>query len=131
MSPYNNIKAALIISVFMGLSAYIGAAVSQDKTTDFYGEIKDGEHPEGYREYVQMGCWQCHGFQGQGAGSPPLTAPLMPYEGFAHQVRQPRNVMPAYSPDILDESVMRAIYAYLQSQPPAPEVKEIPLLSGK
>lgn len=119
----------LLVWCLVGLIAPAGTALAQDKTTDFYGEIQDNDHPQGYREYVEYGCWQCHGFQGQGAGSAALISPLMPYEAFAHQVRRPRNVMPPYSPDVLDDNTLERIYGYLQQVPPPPEVSDIPLLS--
>lgn len=108
----------------------ISLPVSAQETLDFHGPIDDSAHPDGYREYVEMGCWQCHGFQGQGGPSPKLVGPLMPYDGFANQVRLPRNVMPAYSPNILSDETLRQIYSYLQNVPESPDPSEIPLLSG-
>jgi ubiquinol-cytochrome c reductase cytochrome c subunit len=105
-------------------------AQAQEVTLDFYGEINDAEHPAGYREYVELGCWQCHGFQGHGGRAAKLVEPLMPYEGFANQVRRPRNIMPAYSPNVLSDETLRKIYSYLQNVPESPDPSEIPLLSG-
>jgi mono/diheme cytochrome c family protein len=119
-----------MISLLGGFGLMISNAIAQDETLDFYGEINDAEHPAGYRDYVEMGCWQCHGFQGQGGNSPQLASPLIPYVGFANQVRRPRNIMPAYSPNVLSEQKLRSIYSYLQNVPPSPHPSEIPLLSG-
>ena len=108
-----------------------GPVLAQDNLTrDFYGELNDAENPAGYRDYVEMGCWQCHGFQGQGGRASPLTARLMPYEAFANQVRRPRNVMPAYTQNVLSEERLRAIYSYLEQIPASPAPSDIPLLSG-
>lgn len=128
MSSYKTITR-LALSCLLGLLTCTGIALAQDKTMDFHGEIRDSDHPRGYREYVEYGCWQCHGFQGQGSGSPALISPLMPYEAFAHQVRRPRSVMPPYSPNVLDEGTLERIYGYLQQIPPPPDVSDIPLLS--
>jgi mono/diheme cytochrome c family protein len=120
-----------IYTIFM-LAAYLAfsvPALAQDKTLDFFGPINDAEHPAGYREFVEMGCWQCHGFQGQGASGPALTPPL-PYEAFDVLVRQPVNVMPAYSFAQLSEAELKSIYNYLQNVAPAPDISDIPLLSG-
>ena len=122
------VKKLFVISILYGLM--INFSIAQNTTLDFYGEINDGNHPAGYRDYVEMGCWQCHGFQGQGGNSPQLLAPLMPYDGFANQVRRPRNTMPAYSPNVLSEERLRSIYSYLEKIPSSPDVSEIPLLSG-
>ena len=123
-------KLIVIIGLLVGFGLIISNAIAQGETLDFYGEINDAEHPPGYRDYVEMGCWQCHGFQGQGGNSPQLVSPLMPYVGFANQLRRPRNVMPAYSPNVLSEEKLRSIYSYLQEIPSSPDAADIPLLSG-
>jgi mono/diheme cytochrome c family protein len=123
-------KFIAITSLLMGIGLISSTVIAQDKTLDFYGELNDSEHPQGYRDYVEMGCWQCHGFQGQGGRASKLVEPLIPYEGFANQVRRPRNVMPAYSPKVLSEARLRSIYSYLGRIPASPAASEIPLLSG-
>jgi len=115
--------------VIFTIGEYVTDSSAQDATLDYYGEIEDSEHPAGYRDYVEMGCWQCHGFQGQGANSPPLVANLLPYAAFVNQVRRPINVMPAYSLNVLGDEKLRAIYSYLDNIPSSPDVSEIPLLS--
>ena len=120
------IYALVVLLGYLSWPVYISA---QDKTLDFLGEINDAEHKPGYRDYVEMGCWQCHGFQGQGAGSAALAPNPLPYEAFANQVRRPVNVMPAYSPNVLSDERLRRIYGYMQSIPPAPDISDIPLLS--
>jgi mono/diheme cytochrome c family protein len=121
----------LLIGFLGPLCLVAGPALAQeDITRDFYGEINDAEHPAGYRDYVEMGCWQCHGFQGQGGRASPLSARLLPYEAFANQVRRPRNVMPAYTQNVLSDERLRDIYSYLEQIPQSPDPSEIPLLSG-
>ena len=124
------IEFTILQGLIIGLACLTTASQAQDNFQDYYGEINDNEHPSGYRDYVEMGCFQCHGFQGQGASSPPLVARLMPYEGFANQVRRPRNVMPAYSQNVLSDVKLRAIYHYLEQVPASPDPSSIPLLSG-
>lgn len=118
------IKHILLLSIFT-----IPLVMAQDASRDFLGDIDDAEHPDGYREYVELGCWQCHGFQGQGGRTVKLVEPLMPYEGFAMQVRKPRNIMPAYSPNVLSDARLRKIYSYLENIPASPDPADIPLLS--
>jgi mono/diheme cytochrome c family protein len=119
-----------VIFVAAGLG-YTGALPAQEAILDFYGEVRDAEHPPGYRDFVEMGCWQCHGFQGQGASAMALINPLIPYEAFSNQVRRPRNVMPAYSQNVLREEKLRNIYNYLENVPASPDPDAIPLLSGE
>ena len=122
----------LLILVVGPVCLMAGPTLAQDGLTrDFYGEINDAEHPAGYRDYVELGCWQCHGFQGQGGRASPLTARLLPYEAFANQVRRPRNIMPAYTQNVLSEDRLRSIYSYLEQIPESPDPSEIPLLSGE
>ena len=125
---FNN-ACCYALGLLFCLVGFSNTVLAQGTTLDYYGEIKDSEHPPGYRDYVEMGCYQCHGFQGQGASSPPLVALLMPYQGFANQVRRPRNVMPAYSPNVLSEEKLRSIYSYLEKVPKSPNPADIPLLS--
>lgn len=75
--------------------------------------IRDKEEP-----YIKYGCYQCHGFKGQGAlmtGTPPIAPDVLPFEAFAEIVRRPYGKMPAYSPDVLDRATLKQIYDHLES----------------
>ena len=78
--------------------------------------------------FVAYGCYQCHGYFGHGASSGPRLSSDMPYEGFRQIVRFPYGVMPAYPRELLSDEALRAIYSFIQSQPPAPQSKDLPLL---
>ncbi len=79
--------------------------------------------------YLRFGCEQCHGLVGQGGSAGLRLAPEpLPYEDFADIVRRPYGVMPAYSPNVLNETQMRAIYAYLTAVAEPPALDAIPLL---
>jgi mono/diheme cytochrome c family protein len=80
------------------------------------------------RPFVTYGCYQCHGYAGQGGNSGPRLSAAMPYEAFQQIVRFPYGVMPAYPRELLSDEKLRAIYSYVQSLPPAPELKDLPLL---
>lgn len=82
-----------------------------------------GTHP-----FVSYGCYQCHGYFGHGANSGPRLSADMPYEGFQQIVRFPYEVMPAYPRELLSDEDLRAIYSFIQNRPPAPEIKDLPLL---
>jgi mono/diheme cytochrome c family protein len=80
--------------------------------------------------YMQKGCWECHGTQGQGASTGPRLAPNpIPYATLANFVRTSSRAMPPYRKEILSDDDLADIYAYLQSIPKAPDVKAIPLLN--
>jgi mono/diheme cytochrome c family protein len=82
-----------------------------------------------------VGCWSCHGFNGQGAMSrgiasgPHINARALPEAAFIHQLRTPSGVMPPYTADVLSDEQVRDIYHYLSSLPVPPALKDIPLLS--
>jgi ubiquinol-cytochrome c reductase cytochrome c subunit len=80
------------------------------------------------RPFVSYGCYQCHGYSGHGGSSGPRLSADMPYEAFRQVVRFPYGVMPAYPRELLSDEALRAIYSFVQSQPPAPDSKDLPLL---
>jgi ubiquinol-cytochrome c reductase cytochrome c subunit len=90
----------------------------------FAEDIQDGRE-----RYVTYGCWQCHGYEGQGGVAGPRLAPtLLPYVAFEQLVRRPGNVMPAYAPSALSDGDLEAIYAFLQSVKKPPVLEQIPAL---
>jgi len=87
---------------------------------------QDGAGRERFESY---GCFQCHGYEGQGGASGPRIAPSpYPYAAFEALVRRPANVMPAYSPVVLDDSDLRAIFDYVRSRPEPPPLEDIAAL---
>ena len=86
---------------------------------------------KGKASYVKYGCYQCHGYAGQGS---PITGPKlapdpMPYEALAAFVRTTNRAMPPYKEAVLPNEDLQDIYAYLQSIPPTADWKTIPLLN--
>ncbi len=96
------------------------------------GVAQDRQSADGRTLYVDFGCYQCHGFEGQGSSaSPPVPriAPtLYPFEAFAAFVRTPPRLMPAYSPNVLSNAQLEEIYDYMRSIPEPPPVEDIPAL---
>lgn len=89
----------------------------------------NAQESAGQSAYEIYGCFQCHGYVGQGSFAGLRLAPNpMPYEDFVDVVRRPYNVMPAYSPKVLSDQTMAEIYAYLESIPEPPPLDAIPLL---
>ena len=84
----------------------------------------------GREAYVKNGCWQCHGFVGQGGSAGPKLAPdPKPLEFMAVFVRHTNGPMPPYSEKILSADDLASIHAYLRSIPKSPDAKSIPLLN--
>jgi ubiquinol-cytochrome c reductase cytochrome c subunit len=89
-----------------------------------------GDAERGAMLYESTGCWQCHGYVGQGGGSGPPVAPPMAYEPFLLQLRQPRFVMIPYSEDVLTDQDASDIHAFLAGLPPPPDPASVPLLQS-
>jgi ubiquinol-cytochrome c reductase cytochrome c subunit len=84
----------------------------------------------GRAAYVAHGCWQCHGFAGQGGITGPKLAPdPIAMEAFAAFVRTTDRAMPPYSETILSNDDLTDIHAYLEALPSPPDYKTIPLLN--
>jgi len=79
--------------------------------------------------FMKVGCYECHGTQGQGGAAGPRIAPdPIPFDGFAEFVRTTSGEMPPYTATVLSDQDLADIYAYLQSIPRPPAVADIPLL---
>jgi mono/diheme cytochrome c family protein len=68
-----------------------------------------------------------------GTGSRDRAARLapdpLPFDALSSFVRMTNRAMPAYSEQVLSNSDLAEIYAYLQSIPKGPDPKNIPLLN--
>jgi mono/diheme cytochrome c family protein len=86
----------------------------------------------GKKAFVAHGCWQCHGFEGQGSiatsNGKVLSHTELPLESFEAFVRSTNGAMPPYREAILSSADLADIYAYLQSVPKPQDVGSIPLL---
>jgi mono/diheme cytochrome c family protein len=107
----------------LAAAAAAGVALAQDAAPK-------GDAVHGKRIYVSYGCWQCHGYQGQGGAGPKLAPQPLPYEAVSRQLRKPRGTMPVYTHVTTSDQDVADIYAYLQSMPKAKTVADIPALSS-
>ena len=83
--------------------------------------------------FVKYGCWQCHDFLGQGSvatsGGKVIADTQLPFDAFKTYVRDPAGAMPPFHVEILPDTDLADIYAYLESLPKPRPVKDIPLLN--
>jgi len=83
--------------------------------------------------FVKNGCWQCHDFNGQGSvatsGGRVIANTPLPFDAFKTYVRDPGGSMPPFHVEILSDSDLADIYAYLESLPKPKSAKDIPLLN--
>ena len=91
-----------------------------------------GNAENGKRLFTRDGCYECHGFDGQGAqqtAAPTIGPPPLPFSAFANYIHHPAGSMPPYTTKVLSDAELADIYAYLKSIPPPPSPKNIPLLN--
>jgi ubiquinol-cytochrome c reductase cytochrome c subunit len=85
---------------------------------------------KGKQLYVKHGCWQCHGFVGQGGIAGPALAPnVMPLEAMSSFVRNSNRAMPPYREAVLSNADLKEIHVYLGSITKPADPKSIPLLN--
>lgn len=108
----------------------VGASLAMTVT------ILDAQSPpppnaaNGRRLFEKDGCYQCHGYAGQGGrDGARLAATAMNAQSFVRYVRGPFGAMPAFTARVLPDEELADIYAYLKSLPTAAAAKDIPALT--
>lgn len=92
-------------------------------------ETPRGNAANGKKLFETVGCFQCHGYAGQGgAAGAKLVDPLTPFAAFIAQLRTPRQVMPPYTEKVLSAQQAADIYAHLGTIPKSPDPASIPML---
>ena len=80
--------------------------------------------------YRKNGCYECHVNDGQGGPQGPRLGPNpIPLPRFVAYVRNPAGDMPPFTAKVISDDDLAKIYAFLQSRPTPPPVKDIPLLA--
>jgi mono/diheme cytochrome c family protein len=126
------------------MPAFDSAKISDSDLADVHAFLKSlapqtkqetitaGDAKIGQNLYITDGCYECHGYQGQGAtqtGGARLGPPQIPLSGFISYVRQPSAQMPPYTLKVISDQDLAHIYSFLQSVPKPPPAKTIPLLN--
>jgi len=92
-----------------------------------------GSPEKGKASFTKYGCYQCHGFVGQGSvatsNGTVIYRTALPLEAFVAFVRTTNRAMPPYSEKVLPNQDLEDIHAYLESLPKPPDYKTIPLLN--
>jgi mono/diheme cytochrome c family protein len=80
--------------------------------------------------YKKNGCYECHVNDAQGGPQGPRLGPNpIPFARFQAYVRNPTGDMPPFTAKVISDQDLQNIYAFLQSRPTPPPVKDIPLLA--
>jgi mono/diheme cytochrome c family protein len=126
------------------MPAFDSERVSDSDLTDVYAFLRSlaplakqeatttGDSKIGERIYTNDGCYECHGYQGQGStstGGTRLGPPQIPLSAFISYVRQPSGQMPPYTLKVVSNQDLAQIYSFLQSVPKPSSSKAFPLLN--
>jgi mono/diheme cytochrome c family protein len=115
----------------MSKAAFLACAVAMLGVATAHADAPQGDVARGKTLYTKNLCYTCHGTAGQGGdrGSGPRIAPNpFPWEGFAQQVRHPRESMPRYPAQFVSDQDLADIYAYVASFKAGTKAADIPLL---
>jgi mono/diheme cytochrome c family protein len=84
----------------------------------------------GKRLYERDGCWECHGWAGQGGrDGARLADTALTAAQLTRYVRKPTGAMPAYIDKVISDQELADIWAYLKTMPAPKPAKDIPLLN--
>ena len=112
--------------VTLGLTLVVTTAIlAQTPAPAPAGDAKNGR-----KLFAADGCYQCHGYEAQGATptGPRLGPRPIAFAQFSKYVRQPTGQMPPYTIKSIPDKDLADIYGFLQSLPAPPAVDAITLL---
>ena len=90
----------------------------------------DAKVDAGAALYKKNGCYECHVNDAQGGPQGPRLGPNpLPFARFQAYVRNPSGDMPPFTAKVISDDDLASIYAFIQSRPMPPPVKDIPLLA--
>jgi mono/diheme cytochrome c family protein len=87
-----------------------------------------GDPARGKAAFLRVGCYTCHGYEGQGVPGKKIAPNPLAYPAFSNFVRTSPGEMPTFTAQILPDQDLADIYAYLRSKPASPNAANIPLL---
>jgi mono/diheme cytochrome c family protein len=92
------------------------------------GGQRVGNVENGKRLFVRDGCFECHGYAGQGATTGArIASTVLSVQGLIRYIRRPAGAMPAYTEKVITDQELTDIYAYLRTIP-VKSANDIPLL---
>jgi mono/diheme cytochrome c family protein len=117
--------------ILLGAVAALIFTMPAFATPAFAQSASAGDPAHGKQIFMKDACYTCHGTTGGGGGpaGPALAHQGLSPEAITQQLRHPQARMPAYTDKVLPDKDVADIAAYIQSLPPAPAVKDIPLLN--
>jgi len=90
----------------------------------------NGNAENGKKLFLRDGCWECHGYAGQGSrDGARIASTALNAQGLIRYVRRPSGAMPAYVDKVITDQELTDIWAYLKTLPGPKPVKDVPLLN--
>jgi len=113
------------VTLGFAMVTMVATALAQAPATAPAGNAQNGK-----KLFAADGCYQCHGYEAQGATAtgPRLGPRPLAFAAFSKYVRQPTGQMPPYTSKVVTDADLADIYAFLQSLPVPPSVDSIPAL---
>jgi mono/diheme cytochrome c family protein len=90
---------------------------------------QEGNVQNGKRLYLKDGCYECHGYAGQGGAGARLAPRVLSTANLIKYVRHPAGSMPPYTNKVVSDAELTDIRAFLASLPEPPALKNIPILN--
>jgi mono/diheme cytochrome c family protein len=106
------------LTAFVAAALFANAAAAQPQ----------GNAERGKAAFLRIGCYTCHGYEGQGVPGKKIAPNPLPYPAFSSFVRTSPGEMPTFTAQVLPDQDLADIYAYLRSKPASPNPSGIPLL---
>src|SRR5262245_10675767 len=105
-------KAIRLLIVLGAMASLLAAQTRAAQNTAPAGNVENGK-----KIFAAYGCYQCHGYVGQGGGGGArLNNPVpLNWPNFTKYVRHPAGQMPPYTAKVVTDQELADIYAYLQS----------------
>ena len=76
-----------------------------------------GDAQRGKELFVKIGCYQCHGYEAQGASTGPRLGPEpVALARFVAYVRKPTGEMTPYTAKVLSDAQLADIYAFVSTR---------------
>jgi mono/diheme cytochrome c family protein len=115
-----------VLTLGAGFAGLLAAAAAMAQPA-----MPNGNAANGKKLFETVGCFECHGYVGQGGGAgPKLIDPTPAWEVFITQLRTPRQAMPPYTERVLSTQQAADIYAHIRTFPKSPDPATIPLLNN-
>jgi ubiquinol-cytochrome c reductase cytochrome c subunit len=114
-----------VAALLPGLAPAVGRAASQPAAVAAQAPVApagpaapQGDPDKGKATFARVGCYECHGREAQGS---PYTGPRLgpnpiPWAALSKYVRSPKGDMPPYKPQVLPDSDLADIYAFLRTR---------------